>query len=125
MRTPTRITGRFITIRGTKKLRSFGKKSEAPVEPFSSGFAGVFDGGPGKTGVFWWCFCGEFVVGCVVNVVRKMAVIGARKTCHFLQLYFQGLFRGSLGRPGAILSVCEQSCFEVSKAITICWSYAE
>ena len=34
MRTPTRITGRFITIRGTKKLRSLWKKSEAPVEPF-------------------------------------------------------------------------------------------
>jgi len=62
MRTPTRITGRFITIRGTKKLRSFGKKSEAPVEPFSSGFAGVFDGVLEKRafsgGVFvvnsWW-----------------------------------------------------------------------
>jgi hypothetical protein len=31
------------------------------------GFAGVFEGGFGKTGVFVWCFGGEFVVNCVVE----------------------------------------------------------
>jgi hypothetical protein len=43
-----------------------------------------FDGGAGKKRVFAWCFCGEFVVDCVINVVRKMAVLWGGKTCHFL-----------------------------------------
>jgi hypothetical protein len=35
-------------------------------------FACVFEGGFGKSRVLWWCFCGEFVVNRVVNVVRWM-----------------------------------------------------
>jgi hypothetical protein len=33
------------------------------------GFAGVFEGGFGKSACSTWCFCGEFVVDCVVKVV--------------------------------------------------------
>jgi hypothetical protein len=29
----------------------------------------VFKGGFRANGVLWWCFCGEVVVDCVVNVV--------------------------------------------------------
>jgi hypothetical protein len=83
--------GRFITIRGIK-LRVFGKISEAPAEPVLPVSRAFFDGGLEKKGVFAWCFCGEFVVDCVINVVRKMAVLRGQKTCHFLQIYFQGLF---------------------------------
>jgi hypothetical protein len=32
-------------------------------------FAGVFEGGFGKVGVWVWYFCGEVVVECVANVV--------------------------------------------------------
>jgi hypothetical protein len=33
-------------------------------------FAGVFEGGSGKNAFSLWCFDGENVVECVVNVVR-------------------------------------------------------
>jgi hypothetical protein len=38
----------------------------------TAGFARVFEGGFRKCGAQRWCFCGEFVVNCVVNVVRWM-----------------------------------------------------
>jgi hypothetical protein len=43
------------------------------------GFAGVFEGRFGKSGESLWCFCGENVVGCVVNVDRKLRVFGDEK----------------------------------------------
>jgi hypothetical protein len=38
------------------------------------GFAEFFDRGFGETGVFAWCFDGEFVVNCVVErgVLRRV-----------------------------------------------------
>jgi hypothetical protein len=39
-------------------------------------FAGVFEGGFGKSGVQWVVFCGEVVVNCVVNVDGGMRVFG-------------------------------------------------
>jgi hypothetical protein len=44
-------------------------------------FVDVFEGGFRKCGAQRWCFCGEFVVDCVVNVVRLMVVFERRKTC--------------------------------------------
>jgi hypothetical protein len=38
-----------------------------------------------------WFFCGEFVVDCVVNVVRWMVVLGAEKHANFLNFFFGGL----------------------------------
>jgi hypothetical protein len=35
-----------------------GEKGDFPV---------FFDGGFGKSGLFVWCFCGEFVVNCVAK----------------------------------------------------------
>jgi hypothetical protein len=39
-------------------------------------FAGVFEGGFGKSSAQWVIFCGEVVVNCVVNVDGGMAVFG-------------------------------------------------
>jgi hypothetical protein len=52
------------------------------------GSARVFEGGFGKCGVLWWCFCGEFVVDCVVNVVRWMVIFPALKTCQLFKIIF-------------------------------------
>jgi hypothetical protein len=46
-----------------------------PPDQFLLVSRALFDGGPGKTGVFGWCFCGEFVVDAWLNVVRKMAFL--------------------------------------------------
>jgi hypothetical protein len=35
-----------------------------------------------------WCFCGEFVVECVVNVVEKQRVFTRRKIGQVFQVYF-------------------------------------
>jgi hypothetical protein len=96
--------GRVITIPGIKNYGVSGKNSEAPVEPVFPVLRAFFDGGPGKTGVFGWCFCGEFVVDAWLNVVRKMAVLRGRKPCHFLQLYFQALFGDQpyMARPAGL-----------------------
>ena len=57
-----------------------------------------FKGGFGKSGILWWCFCGEFVVDCVVNVVRWMVISRRWKTCQLSEIYF---FQGSrLGGDG-------------------------
>jgi hypothetical protein len=52
------------------------------------GFAGVFGGGFGKTGVCVWCFCGEFVVDCVVNVDTKPQLFRCRKMGQRFEVYF-------------------------------------
>jgi hypothetical protein len=39
----------------------------------------VFEGCFGKVLVLAWCFCGEVVVECVVNVVRRRRALGAEK----------------------------------------------
>jgi hypothetical protein len=52
--------------------RNFSKKIRARQPAGIGVFARVFEGGFGKSRVSWWCFCGEFVVDCVVNVVRWM-----------------------------------------------------
>jgi hypothetical protein len=36
----------------------------------------------------WWCFCGEFVVECVANVVEKPRVFAWLKTGHHFEVYF-------------------------------------
>jgi hypothetical protein len=41
------------------------------------GFAGLFEGVFGKTGVFVWCFDGEFVVNCVVECGGSQRVLGS------------------------------------------------
>jgi hypothetical protein len=35
-----------------------------------------------------WCFCGEFVVDCVVNVVKLMVGFCGGKLGHSLRIYF-------------------------------------
>jgi hypothetical protein len=35
-----------------------------------------------------WCFCGEFVVECVVNVVEKPRVFVVRKMGQAFEVYF-------------------------------------
>jgi hypothetical protein len=51
-------------------------------------FAGVFEGDRGKCGVFLWCFCGEVVVFCVVNVVVWLSVFRREKNMPTFQNYF-------------------------------------
>jgi hypothetical protein len=43
-----------------------------------------------KTGAKTWCFDGEFVVVCVVNVVLRHHVFYARKMRHEFWIYFYG-----------------------------------
>jgi hypothetical protein len=52
------------------------------------GFAGVFEGGSGKTMVLGWCFGGEFVVDCMAVVVIWRPTFRSRKMRHVLRLYF-------------------------------------
>jgi hypothetical protein len=54
----------------------------------TSGLTGVFEGGFGKCGAQRWCFCGEFVVDCVVNVARLMVDFSALKICQLFEIYF-------------------------------------
>jgi hypothetical protein len=42
----------------------------------------------GKTAVFLWFLCGENVVECVVNVVKKQRVFGERIVGHLFRFYF-------------------------------------
>jgi hypothetical protein len=42
-------------------------------------FACVLRGVLGNVGGWVWCFCGEFVVGCVANVDEKPTLQGIRK----------------------------------------------
>ncbi|WP_353072374.1 hypothetical protein [Tunturiibacter gelidiferens] len=42
-----------------------------------------------KMGAKTWCFGGEFVVFCVVNVVSKQPVFRARKMRHGFRVYFE------------------------------------
>jgi hypothetical protein len=43
-----------------------------------------------KTGAKTWCFGGEFVVVCVVNVVVQQPLISAKKMRHRFWIYFYG-----------------------------------
>jgi len=47
-----------------------------------------------------WCFRGEIVVNCVVNVVTKHHVFAFRKTRHVFKVYFLSL--PTLGRLGNV-----------------------
>jgi hypothetical protein len=47
-------------------------------------FAGVFE----KIGLRAWFFAGEFVVVCVVNVVRSQVVWQSKRVRHILRIYF-------------------------------------
>jgi hypothetical protein len=42
-----------------------------------------------KTGVFLWCFGGENVVDCVVNVVFWRSVLGGGKMRQVFGIYFR------------------------------------
>ncbi|HTF43610.1 MAG TPA: hypothetical protein VK641_06930 [Terriglobales bacterium] len=53
--------GPFINIRRIKTAE-FGKNLKRPQNRFLPILRALFGGGPGETGVFWWYFCGEFVV---------------------------------------------------------------
>jgi hypothetical protein len=57
-----------------------------------------FEGGFGKCGAQRWCFCGEVVVDCAVNVVSWMVVFGGRKHANFLENIF-GLREGAAKVP--------------------------
>jgi hypothetical protein len=50
-----------------------------------------------KTGAKTWCFGGEFVVVCVVNVVVQQPLIWARKIRHAFWILFLGF--SILGMP--------------------------
>jgi hypothetical protein len=58
------------------------------LEAEMGGFAVFFEGGFEKSACLMWCFAGEFVVNCVVNVDRKRHVAWSLKTCHFLRFIF-------------------------------------
>jgi hypothetical protein len=45
-------------------------------------FAGVFEGGFGKSACQVWCFCGEVVVKCVANVDSGTGVSRRLKVGH-------------------------------------------
>jgi hypothetical protein len=51
-------------------------------------WVGVFAGGFAKSHVFLWCFCGEVVVDCVVNVVSWRTLLWCGKIGQLFQLYF-------------------------------------
>jgi hypothetical protein len=66
----------FISLPQTgRRLES----EEYPVAVVMCAFAGVLV----KTGVFLWCFGGENVVDCVVNVVFWQPLFGAGKCARF------------------------------------------
>jgi hypothetical protein len=44
----------------------------------------------GKCGVLLWCFCGEFVVECVVNVVSFRSLLWRLEMGQGFELYFGG-----------------------------------
>jgi hypothetical protein len=44
-------------------------------------------------GVLVWCFCGEFVVDCVVNVVGFWSLFRGGKIGQGLRVYFLGGWR--------------------------------
>ena len=50
-------------------------------------FAGVFE----KNGLQVWCFCGQFVVRCVANVVCKWALRRRGKCAIFFNFIFEGV----------------------------------
>jgi hypothetical protein len=65
-------------------------------------FACVFEGVLEKMVGWVWCFCGEFVVGCVANVNEKTAVArNPKKGTGILTLFFDW----SIGRHPAGLAV--------------------
>lgn len=51
-------------------------------------FAGVFEGCSRKNAFSAWCFDGENVVKCVVNVVGKPSLFRPQKMRHHSQLFF-------------------------------------
>ena len=51
-------------------------------------FPHVFRGGFGKSAVLVWCFCGEFVVDCVVKLVKFTVFAQSLKTGQFSNKYF-------------------------------------
>ena len=56
--------------------------------PFFGVFAGVFEGGFGKSGVKLVVFCGENVVECVANMVLLRGAFWGRKIGQVLEVYF-------------------------------------
>jgi hypothetical protein len=48
----------------------------------------------GKCGVLLWCFCGEFVVECVVNVVSFRSLLWRLEMGQGFEVYFE---EGSVG----------------------------
>jgi hypothetical protein len=44
-----------------------------------------------KTGGKTWCFCGEFVVECVVNVDRKQLLLWWANVGQVFEVYFLGV----------------------------------
>jgi hypothetical protein len=60
----------------------------AAVAVRNCAFAGIFYGDFGRCGVQRWCFCGEFVVDCVVNVVHQLSLRWRRKIRQHLGKYF-------------------------------------
>jgi hypothetical protein len=52
---------------------------------------GVLLGILAKTGRRTWCFCGEFVVKCVVNVDRKQSLLWWANVGQVFEVYFRGV----------------------------------
>jgi hypothetical protein len=51
----------------------------------------------GKCGVLLWCFCGEFVVECVVNVVSFRSLLWWLGMGQGFEVYFGGGLRSGAG----------------------------
>jgi hypothetical protein len=64
------------------------KKLAAWWVVFFGVFAGFFEGGAIKSALFGWCFGGEIMVLCVVNVERKRTQNRTRKIRHHFELFF-------------------------------------
>jgi hypothetical protein len=60
-------------------LRFGVEKSPGGFRGFFCALWAFFEGVLGKVVCRTWCFCGENVVECVVNVVRKRRFSGAEK----------------------------------------------
>ena len=70
-----------------RKIRcSFLKKFACPYGPEIASLLVFFEGGLRKCGRKRWCFCGEVVVDCVVNVVRLTAVSQGKKYANFSKI---------------------------------------
>jgi hypothetical protein len=73
-----------------------GESFKRRIKFLGVGLLKVFGRGSGKRRRFLWFFCGEDVVECVVNVVRKPRGFEDEKTRHQLDIFFGSLKNGTM-----------------------------